>query len=91
MTEKSGLSAEYFRRRYQWLHNFDDAQVQEISLCSQAGEELEEGEDYFDLNHPERGPFRAEESGKIPKGACYVSRKKVSRESWDKLTKPRLH
>jgi hypothetical protein len=72
------------RSRFKWLESFSDVELREISLCSE-DEELEPGQEYFDVSHPERGVITANKGDRSPAGSCYVSRSSVSSQLWKKL------
>jgi hypothetical protein len=84
--EKSAnITAKQLAARFKWLQRFDDPELDEIAMCS-TDERLEEGQEYFDISHPERGIIRGETGGQVPAGACYVARKLLSPRAWSKLT-----
>ncbi len=76
------------KRRYQWLQSFDDNELREISFCFDPGQELQEGEMYFDLEVPDRGVIRGRRGQKVENGHCYVSRGQVKEQTWEKLIRP---
>ena len=79
--------SEILRKRYTWLKAFNDDELREISFCADPGDELSEGEVYFDLGKPERGVIRASKGERVPEGSCYVSKSSLSKHLWEKLTR----
>ena len=49
------------------------------------GTRFERGQTYFDLNHPERGPFVATGDEGTPSDYTYVSRAEVPEQVWARL------
>jgi hypothetical protein len=49
------------------------------------GDQLEPGGVYFDLDHPERGPFRALSGQQAGTGNRYVARRDVDHQLWNRL------
>lgn len=87
MPASGDTTARMLRQRFEWLTSFTDDELQELTICSEQ-EGLKEGDTYFDLSHPERGPFQARVGESVPPGSCYVAKSMVSREAWSKLTRP---
>ena len=76
--------AERLRRRFAWLEQFNDEELREISMCLE-DQAQREGEQYFDLSHPEQGVITGRAGQSIPEGACLVPRSTLSEELWNKL------
>jgi hypothetical protein len=80
----SPRSAYDLRQRYEWLRQFTDDELREISLCNE-DEPLQDGAQYFDISQPEQGQIIARGQGKVPAGSCYVWRGSVTEQTWRKL------
>lgn len=72
------------KNRFKWLESFDDETLMDISYCMREGE-LKAGEDYFDLNHPERGGFETTQGQHVPYGSCYVEKSRLRPGVWQRL------
>ncbi len=79
--------AQRLRERFIWLNRFSDDELRELGFCAE-DEELEPGETYFDVSHPEQGPLQGLGGNRVPKGSCLVARSRVSPTVWQKLTEP---
>jgi hypothetical protein len=76
--------ARRLRDRFAWLNQFTDEELQEMSFC-QGGAEMVAGETYFDISHPEMGPFVAQQGQLVPEGGCLVRKGSVPQSIWNKL------
>ncbi len=83
-------TADTLKERYQWLQDFSDDELREISYCG-VGESMNPGEMYFDISHPERGIIRGEPGEQIPEDGCYVPKSEIPQQLWDKLVGPFQH
>ncbi|MBI4497650.1 MAG: hypothetical protein HY689_07125 [Chloroflexi bacterium] len=72
------------RLRFDWLQAFNDDELRRISLCRE-DTELQPGEHYFDISHPEQGIIRVEQAQPATQGACLVAKSDVPDELWHKL------
>jgi len=82
--EQRAAEARRLRDRFTWLNQFTDQELQEICFCA-TGAEMRAGETYFDISHPELGPFEAEPGQIVPEGACLVQKGTVPERLWTKL------
>lgn len=73
------------KERFQWLSQFNDEELEQISLCD-AGAPMIPGDDYFDISHPERGPFTGRAGELVPEGACLLRKGAMSPGVWSKLS-----
>lgn len=73
------------KERFQWLNQFNDEELEQISLC-EAGAPMIPGDDYFDISHPEQGPFTGRAGEVIPEGACLLRKGAMSPATWNKLS-----
>jgi len=73
------------RERFAWLSRFSDDEIREISFC-QEGDQLRDGEQYFDISTPEKGIIRAKQGEATPRDSCLIARSAVSPIIWSKLT-----
>lgn len=73
------------RERFAWLNRFSDEELQQISICS-TGAEIKPGDTYFDISHPEAGPFVGLPGQIIPEGTCLIQKADVPASIWQKLT-----
>ena len=78
--------ARRLRERFQWLNKFSDEELEQITFC-EPGSEMKGDETYFDISNPERGSFTARSGESVPEGACLVSKKTLSANLWNKLTR----
>ncbi|HUX87438.1 MAG TPA: hypothetical protein VMW65_10585 [Chloroflexota bacterium] len=85
MAPRQHQEAARLRARFEWLNRFSDEELQEISLC-ETGAEMVSGETYFDISHPEKGPFVGLPGQLIPEGGCLVRKEAVPAGAWNKLT-----
>ncbi len=76
--------ARRLQERFSWLNRFTDEEIQHLSFC-EAGAQFVAGETYFDISHPERGPFVASADDLIPTGGCLVRQRDVPPRLWEKL------
>lgn len=76
--------AERLKHRFDWLQQFSDEELREISMCLEEKVQRE-GEHYFDLSHPEQGVIVGQAGQPIPEGACFVARSTISQGLWNKL------
>lgn len=76
--------ARRLRERFAWLNNFTDVELEQICFC-ETGAEMVPGETYFDISHPENGPFVAQTGQIVLKGGCLVRRREVAETIWQKL------
>ncbi len=83
-------TADALKNRFQWLQNFSDDELREITYCS-TGESTNSGEMYFDISHPEQGIIQGEPGGQIPEESCYVPKSEIPQHLWDKLVGPFHH
>lgn len=72
------------RERYDWLQRFTDEELRDISFCEE-GVTLRSGQQYFDLNHPERGVITARRGERASEGTCLIPRESVRDSAWQKL------
>jgi hypothetical protein len=72
------------RDRFQWLNQFSDEELEQISLC-EAGAPMVPGDDYFDISHPERGAFTGRTGEVVPEGSCLLRKGAMSPTIWNKL------
>ena len=84
-SQQRTTEARRLRDRYTWLNSFTDDELQQISFC-ETGAAMSAGETYFDISHPEMGPFVGREGQLIPEGGCLVAQKAVPAPLWNKLT-----
>jgi hypothetical protein len=78
--------AEMLRSRFTWLQSIDDSTLAEISSCN-VGEQLQPGETYFDVSHPERGIIEGGTADRVPDEACFVAKSTTRPDAWDKLVR----
>ncbi|MCL4370882.1 MAG: hypothetical protein M1380_08230 [Chloroflexi bacterium] len=83
-------TADKLKERYDWLQNFSDDELHQVTYCS-SGETMSGEEVYFDISHPERGVIQGEPGGQIPEDCCYVPKSEVRQDLWDKLVGPFHH
>jgi len=83
-------TAERLKERYEWLQQFSDNELHEITYCI-VGEPMVGDELYFDLSHPEQGVIQGEEGVPVPEGSCYVPKSEIRQDLWDKLVGPYQH
>ncbi|HVC34991.1 MAG TPA: hypothetical protein VNL16_15880 [Chloroflexota bacterium] len=76
--------ARRLRDRFNWLEQFTDEELQQISFC-ETGAEMASGETYFDISNPENGAFVGQPGHLVPKGGCLVSKQSVPASIWAKL------
>lgn len=81
-----GERARRLRDRFTWLNRFSDEELEQLSFCK-GGAELVPGQTYFDLSHPENGPFTGAVDQLIPEDGCVICQRDVSARLWDKLTR----
>lgn len=81
--------ASELRRRFQWLERFTDDELREITIRAE-GDELEPGNEYFDLSHPEAGIITAPTGKRVPHKSAYVPRNDVPEALWEKLLAGRI-
>lgn len=86
--EARSRTAERLKQRFRWLQSFTDEELTKISMC-EADEPLQQGQEYFDLSSPERGPIPGDAGQRVPEGSCYVPRSSINSELWRKLIEPR--
>jgi hypothetical protein len=80
-------TAEKLKERYEWLQQFSDDELREITYCK-VGEPMVADELYFDISHPERGVIQGASGEQIPEGSCYVPKSEIQQDLWDKLVSP---
>lgn len=77
------------RRRFQWLEQFSDDELRELTIRAE-GDELEPGKEYFDLSHPEAGIITAPAGRRVPHKSAYIRRDELPEHLWEKLLAGRI-
>ena len=67
------------------LRNLPDDVLQQIPVLA-TRTQLDEGSIYFDLQHPERGPFKGMNNMEAEQDNCLVAKTDVDYELWNYLT-----
>ncbi len=83
-------TAEKLRERFDWLQQFSDDELREITYCA-TGEPMSGEELYFDISHPELGVIQGKPGELIPRDSCYVPKSEVPQQLWQKLVGPYQH
>lgn len=77
------LTAYDFRDELQGMLGWSDDELGELPVVY--GSKVKSGEVYLDLDHPERGEFRASAEATINAGCRYVPKKGVAEATWYRL------
>jgi hypothetical protein len=78
------ISADQIKEVYDRYPDLNDAALMDIPVVVE-GEQLEEGEVYFDLKHPEHGEFRGMNDMCAGPDNWFVPKNRVSYELWNVL------